>query len=234
MVHLRASFWFILLSLQYRGFSSVIFSSFSSSVSFNTITIFSWNKNISYTFPSFAETSLRYMYARRVNYCTLFLPMWMYLVPLRVRSRHRDHTSWFFLRDERASTFPLLAGVAFPRVRVPTRSPTLPHQRSVIAFKNRVSGWRTTIFQVIHAHRVTFHPAGIAIDVRERQGWIIDAFTRPFGTTWKFITNNHRASYGFSDHYIGWRMLRETEMLKDIIHCNIRDEPWRHAKLFIE
>lgn len=33
--------------------------------------------------------------------------------PLRDRARRRDRTSWFFLRDERASTLPLLPGVAF-------------------------------------------------------------------------------------------------------------------------
>lgn len=63
--------------------------------------------------PGKTETSPRYN--RRVNYRMLFPPRCDYLRGPPPRSRHRDRTSWFFLRDERASTLPLLPGVAFPR-----------------------------------------------------------------------------------------------------------------------
>lgn len=67
--------------------------------------------------PGKTETSPRY--GRRVNYGMLYSPRcdctWGGRGRSPPRSRHRDRTSWFFLRDERVSTLSLLPGIAFPR-----------------------------------------------------------------------------------------------------------------------
>lgn len=78
--------------------------------------------------------------------------MWLYLGGrggFPPRSRHTDRTSWFFLRDERASTFPLLPGVAFPRGETADTVADLirTHRCSVITFPKGVSDRRMTIFQ---------------------------------------------------------------------------------------
>lgn len=143
------------------------------------------------------------------------------------RSRYRDHTSWFFLRDERASTLLFLPSVTFPRVRVLTRSPTLRiavhHLRKVLQVEGQ-SFFRSS-------HNISF-PGDR--DIGARSGWIIVKASLSWASNSKFITSSHcvlATDRDLTAAYFSWRERPRCGFICECDRKAFTMEVWRRKKV---